>query len=89
MEKIVKTSLKFRDHFEGAFWNPENELRNEILTINHILPCMMLLAGGLFLAILAIIPELLLGHSNMSRGLGRPQTIVTLTPQTIVMLILA
>ena len=73
MEKIVKTSLKFRDHFEGAFWNPENELRNEILTINHILPCMMLLAGGLFLAILAIIPELLLGHSNMSRG-ARPTT---------------
>ena len=73
MEKIVKTSLKFCDHFEGAFWNPENELRNEILTINHILPCMMLLAGGLFLAILAIIPELLLGHSNLSRN-AKPTT---------------
>ena len=65
MERVVKTSPQFRDHFEGAFWTPEKVLRNEVITIDHILPCFMLLTVGLFLATIAIVPELLFGKSKL------------------------
>ena len=67
MERVVKTSPQFRDHFEGAFWTPEKVLRNEVITVDHILPCFMLLTVGLFLATVAIVPELLFGKSKRMR----------------------
>ena len=60
MEKDIKTSPKFLGHFEGAFWSPANVLHNATLTIDHILPCIVLLAVGLFLAIMAIAQEFIL-----------------------------
>ena len=67
MERVVKTTPQFRDHFEGAFWTPEKVLRNEVITVDHILPCFMLLTVGLFLATVAIVPELLFGKSKLMR----------------------
>ena len=68
MERVIKTTPQFRDHFEGAFWTPKMVLRNEVITIDHILPCFMLLTVGLFLATIAIVPELLLGKSKLMRS---------------------
>ena len=60
MEKDIKTSPKFRGNFEEAFWSQANVLSNETLGIDHILPCIVLLAVGLFLAIMAIVQEFIL-----------------------------
>ena len=60
MEKDIKTSPKFRGNFEGAFWSRANVLSNETLGIDHILPCIVLLAVGLFLAIMAMVQEFIL-----------------------------
>ena len=78
MERVVKTSPQFRDHFEGAFWTPEKVLRNEVITVDHILPCFMLLTVGLFLATIAIVPELLFGKSKLmgsSNAISRERAI--------------
>ena len=54
------TSTAFRGYFEEFFWKYSNTIGNKHLTMNHVLPCFMILVIGLILSTIIFILEWLL-----------------------------
>ena len=59
MEKDITTSKAFREHFEDAFWVPQQLLTNKSITFGHTIPAFIILGLGLLPAAIAFIVELL------------------------------
>ena len=61
MENDIKTSPSWRGHFdETAFWTRRIKYGNKPLTIEHVLPSIMVLSLGLTPSIIIFLLELLL-----------------------------
>ena len=67
MENEIKTSPNFRGYFEESFWKKKTEYGNKPLTMNNILPSLMLLGFGLIPSTLIFILELM-HHWSRKRG---------------------